>query len=122
MEQYIEQIETDGFCRIPQAVSRGQVTRALNLVQLWYDKTKDSISKNLPALAKGDPFVCYVLVEGLFRFKEVEQHEQWIQQLSCLLDNATVGERMREMHRALRRVSGGPSFLRPHHAIRVGGR
>jgi ectoine hydroxylase-related dioxygenase (phytanoyl-CoA dioxygenase family) len=57
MNDYIQQIEKNGYCLIPQVFEADRVRKALRLSQEWYERTKDTLAENLPALAKNDPFV-----------------------------------------------------------------
>ena len=57
MKNYVKQIETDGYCKIPQVYSPEQVRKTLDLARTWYDKSKNKLAKDRPALAKNDPFL-----------------------------------------------------------------
>ena len=57
MDELRKQIEKDGYCKSPQVYPLEQVQKALSLAQDWYERTKDSLADNLPALAKNDRVV-----------------------------------------------------------------
>lgn len=57
MQSFIQQIEKDGYCKIPQVYRPEQAQKTLFLAKEWYERTKDSLADSLPALAKNDHFV-----------------------------------------------------------------
>jgi hypothetical protein len=57
MDKIISEIRENGYCKVPQLLSSGEVRHALDLVLEWRERSKDSLPANLPALAKNDPFV-----------------------------------------------------------------
>ena len=93
MNNWIHQIEEQGYCRIPQVFSPSQVETALALVKEWHNRTKDSLSSNLPALAKNDPFVWnlqnkdYYFVDLLFSATALQDvlihflNDKWFKQI-----------------------------------------
>jgi hypothetical protein len=56
-EKFIQQIEQDGYCIIPQVFAKEDVAKWLALTKEWYEKTKDSYSGNLSALTKNDLYL-----------------------------------------------------------------
>lgn len=92
-EEIVERIETDGFCRIPQVYTPEQVQATLDLAQDWYEKTKDTLADDRPALAREDPFLWNPqnkdirFLEMLFRppiIEEVLKHflnDPWFKQI-----------------------------------------
>lgn len=57
-EKYIQQLQTEGYCRIPQVYSADEVKEALDLTKYWYEKSKDSVSTaTLSALSKKDMYL-----------------------------------------------------------------
>ncbi len=57
MEQAIEKLEKDGYCRVPRVFGTDEITRLLDLVLLWHHKTHDSLSSNVPYLNREHPMV-----------------------------------------------------------------
>jgi len=57
MEELIKQIETQGYCQIPQVYSQEQVEKALALAKGWHRKTADSLTDNIPFLNQNHPMV-----------------------------------------------------------------
>src|SRR5688572_12517609 len=53
----IKDIETNGYCSIPQLYTPEQIQKALELTEYWFEHTKDRLAANRPSLAKDDPFV-----------------------------------------------------------------
>jgi hypothetical protein len=56
-EEIIRQIETDGYCQVPQVFSPEQVGRALELVFEWQRRSEDSLSDNVPFLNRNQPMI-----------------------------------------------------------------
>lgn len=56
-EQWIHQIKTQGYCRIPGVYSAEQVKNWLDLTRYWYEKSKDNVSSNLSALTQNDLYL-----------------------------------------------------------------
>jgi len=48
MDEFIAKIEEEGYCRIPAVYSQPQMSRALELVQFWHEKSRSSISDDVP--------------------------------------------------------------------------
>lgn len=57
MEETIKQIEKDGYCRIPAVYGSGEIKRLLELVLLWHEKTRATLSTNVPYLNRDQPMV-----------------------------------------------------------------
>jgi ectoine hydroxylase-related dioxygenase (phytanoyl-CoA dioxygenase family) len=55
MEQYIKQIEKDGYVLIPGVYDASTVAKLLSLCKEWYEKTKSTISKDVPYLNVNQP-------------------------------------------------------------------
>lgn len=53
----IMELQTKGYCKIPQLYNADQVAKTLELSRFWHEKTKDDLAENLPNLAKDSPFV-----------------------------------------------------------------
>jgi len=56
-EAVIQQIERDGFCKIPQVYSQAQIEKALKLTLDWQRRGEDSLSDNIPFLNRNQPMV-----------------------------------------------------------------
>lgn len=56
LKSLIKQIETIGYCRIPQVYDTEQVKKTLDLAIYWYGQNKGKLADNLPSLAEG-PFL-----------------------------------------------------------------
>lgn len=78
MEEIIKEIETKGYCVIPQVYTKEQIKKSLDLVLEWRKRSEGYITKDLPSLAK-DPMVwnlnCkdYYFLEMLFVSSEIEK-------------------------------------------------
>lgn len=93
MQQWIDQIERDGYCHLQQVYSPEQVAEALRLVNVWYERTKDTLSENKPNLARNDKFVWnlqnkdHYFIELLFAVPLVQQillhflNDPWFKQI-----------------------------------------
>lgn len=57
MNDYIKQIEIDGFCKIPQVYDAKQVSEALTLAKEWQQKTIDTLTDNIPFLNRDQAMV-----------------------------------------------------------------
>jgi hypothetical protein len=57
MKEYIDQLEAEGFCRIPQLVPPRQIEKALQLTQAWHEATKDMLPHTVPYLTRGQHIV-----------------------------------------------------------------
>jgi Phytanoyl-CoA dioxygenase (PhyH) len=57
MQQVIEKLEKDGYCRVPGVFSPDQIKRLLDLVLQWHRRTRDSLSSNVPYLNREHPMV-----------------------------------------------------------------
>jgi ectoine hydroxylase-related dioxygenase (phytanoyl-CoA dioxygenase family) len=57
MQEKIKQLETDGYCKIPNVYRPEEIKEALDLVIYWKGKTESTLTKDLPGLAKGHPMV-----------------------------------------------------------------
>ena len=55
VKEYIERIETDGYCLIPQVFTEEQMSRGLKLITAIYERTKSSYSDRMPFLNKDQP-------------------------------------------------------------------
>ena len=56
-EKWIQEIEKNGYCRIPQVYSPEEVKKWLDLTREWYEKTKGEVSSNLSALTQNDLYL-----------------------------------------------------------------
>lgn len=75
IEQWIHQIETQGYCRIPGVYSADKVEKWLDLTRYWYEKSKNNVSNKLSALTQNDLYLWnphYKDVEFLKMFFEPE--------------------------------------------------
>jgi len=89
----IEQIEREGYCRIPQAIPREGVQKALELVKHWHAETRDKLAENKPYLAKEDTFVwnlqnkAYFFLDLFFGCRAVQEvlrhflNDPWYKQI-----------------------------------------
>ena len=57
LQECVDKLETEGYCRLPQVYSKSEVSDALEKVKWWYDHSKDSQSDNVPFLNIGQPTV-----------------------------------------------------------------
>jgi ectoine hydroxylase-related dioxygenase (phytanoyl-CoA dioxygenase family) len=57
MTDFIAQIETNGYCVMPDVFSAEEVKRALELVKAWETKTADSLAANVPYLNQNQAVV-----------------------------------------------------------------
>ena len=70
VENLIQQIETDGYCKIPQVYRPEQVQKALALAGEWKERAERSLSDNVPYLNRNQPMV-YNLQNKDFYFLEL---------------------------------------------------
>jgi len=57
MQDVIEKLERDGYCRVPGVFGTDVVERLLGLVLLWHEKTRNTLSPNVPYLNREHPMV-----------------------------------------------------------------
>jgi len=93
LKDCIEKIKTDGYCKIPNLYPREKADQALELAKHWYERTREDLTKDLPALAKNDPFVWnpqnkdHFFLEMLFGRPIIQQilmhflNDQWFKQI-----------------------------------------
>jgi hypothetical protein len=73
----LERLRQDGFVRLPQVYSHGQVQQALELVREWHER--QTLTDNLPRLVRDTPQIWnlqakdFFFLELLFEPTEVEQ-------------------------------------------------
>ncbi len=70
MQEIIAKLEQDGYCRIPGVLPAAAVERLLGLVRFWHEKTRASLSTNVPYLNREHPMV-YNLQNKDYGFLEV---------------------------------------------------
>lgn len=73
MEKYIEELATNGFTKIPNVFDRADTDEALRLIKIWEQKTKDSLSDNIPFLNRESPMVYNLQNKEYFFLKIVLQ-------------------------------------------------
>ena len=56
-EKWIQEIKTQGYCRIPQVYSPEEVEKGLEMTRYWYEKSKGQVSSRLSALTKNDLYL-----------------------------------------------------------------
>ena len=67
----IAAIERDGYCYVSQAFTPDQVSRALELVRHWFDKTVAAQSSRMPFLNRDQPMVYNLQSKDLFFLRMV---------------------------------------------------
>ena len=78
-EDIIQQIEKNGYCKIPQVYSPEQVQKALTLAIEWKERAEQSLSDNVPFLNRNQPMV-YNLQNKDFYFLELLFEPPFLQQ------------------------------------------
>jgi hypothetical protein len=94
MQEYIDQIEAEGYCRIPKLFSSHKLEHALQLTSTWYEATRDKLPDSVPFLNKDQHIVYnlqnkdYIFLEMLFSLScvhDVLRHflnDPWYRQIS----------------------------------------
>lgn len=57
MQEMIEKLERDGYCRIPGVFAPEVTNGLLELVRFWHEKTRDCLSSNVPFLNREHPMI-----------------------------------------------------------------
>jgi hypothetical protein len=66
VNEYIAAIERDGYCYIPQVFSPEEVSKALERVRYWIDKTLSTQSDRMPFLNRDQPMVYNLQSKDIF--------------------------------------------------------
>lgn len=90
---YLEQIKENGYCILPQALSKDQISDFLNRIKNLYEETKDKICQDTPYLNTNQPNVYNLQNKGidfiklLLDNKEIEHilvkclNDKWYKQI-----------------------------------------
>ena len=93
VSEYVQQLETVGYCRIPAVYSKERMQDALERVDRYYSASKDGISEKVPFLNIGQPTLYNLqnkdafFLELLFEPKMIEEilvhflNDQWFKQI-----------------------------------------
>ena len=92
-DENIRQIDEVGYCKIPKVFDSSEMSRALELVRHWHQKTTDSLAENVPFLNRNQPMVYnlqnkdFYFLKLLFSPTVIEQifahflNDQWFKQI-----------------------------------------
>lgn len=93
MQQYIESIDKDGYCIIPQLYSSQRIAEALKRIKHWHEISRDQQSDKVPFLNRATPLVYnlqskdFFFIDLLFEHSVVQQilihflNDRWFKQI-----------------------------------------